>query len=86
MRGLPESSNLRRAVDPDPWPGWNLERELLAQLVELTSAGLARRGLRAPVTIPRPPQQRRRHERPRRSTPAELGAFFGAAVRVVPTP
>lgn len=88
---LPDEAALSRAQHPPPFvdPEWTLLAELLAQLVEITSASAAGRRLREPVRIPRPEQRAepaRPREQRRRSSPDELAAFFGPHLSVVPDP
>lgn len=56
IKGLPRDALVRtpeseRGIDP-----WTAELELLAQLIEVTSIGVAEMKLQKPITVPRPQQ------------------------------
>jgi hypothetical protein len=82
VRNLPPEAAVWRDVDPDAAP-WDLTRQLLASLVELTHAGQllflqanSKKGTKIPkpLVIPRPGV-----EEPKRQTvtPAQFASMFG---------
>lgn len=88
--GLPADSKLVRDITPPhPHPGWGMTEELLAALVEHTSATNAllfninrRKGDSAQkaIRVPRPWDTKTK----RQATSAEMVSFFGGAVSYTP--
>jgi hypothetical protein len=54
IKGLPSESLLRTDPEDRSLDRWSVNTELLAQLLEVTSVGVAERRLKDPVKIPRP--------------------------------
>lgn len=73
IKGLPREALVRTPVAERGRDPWTAELELMAQLLEVTSIGIAQMKLRKPIKVPRPKKDGARATAARAARPTVVG-------------